>query len=136
VEDTTFNLENPYCQRCWTMTTSLEGLRALKLREGYRHYAWHQLLEEARNGCPLCVIIFKWCRGKWNKDSDASLRFFAECKDGSTSFQIDEDGISAHEFENQPFYAITASSPTFVRLIAFTGTGKALLLTKRRLIAG
>jgi hypothetical protein len=126
MEDINFDAQQKCCCRCWKMTATLDGLRALTSGAGYEHYNRQQLLAEAKRGCPLCVIIFEYCGSGWRKEKHANLRFFAESIDEHIILPQDRDNTGTHPFENNLLYAITAKwgkSPRFVRLCAFTGKG-------------
>jgi hypothetical protein len=50
------SLRDKCCAKCQQMTGTLDGLHAL-VRDGYRHYNYHQLSKVAKMGCPLCRLI-------------------------------------------------------------------------------
>ena len=46
------------CDRCLSMTSTVEGLRALISKEGYKHSGKGELEISAEGGCPVCTILY------------------------------------------------------------------------------
>lgn len=65
------------CLKCVSMTGTMEGLRDLISRDGYRHHGRRDLEESVRWGCGICVLIFKVASGSTWMDPVGDSNEFA-----------------------------------------------------------
>jgi hypothetical protein len=52
------------CHKCISMTSTVEGLRALSTPSGYTHHKFEDLFKSAKNGCVLCREIREHVTGR------------------------------------------------------------------------
>jgi hypothetical protein len=67
-----------YCDRCWSMTTTSDGLSALTSRKGYIFYNWEESTESGVTGCLLCKWIWDVCKDRlesWGDDINKTDAF-------------------------------------------------------------
>lgn len=69
-----------HCGRCWSMTTTLDGLSALTSGKGCDFWNWEELTDSADTGCLLCKWICDSCKvERWespiNKTDAFQLRW-------------------------------------------------------------
>ncbi|KAF2806749.1 HET-domain-containing protein [Mytilinidion resinicola] len=51
-----------FCVPCISMFGTVEGLKALGSKKGYRYHGKHAMLAGMKNGCPLCKVLYPtWC---------------------------------------------------------------------------
>lgn len=96
-----FPLASPLlCQRCIEMTSTMSGLKELASKEGYKHLFLQELIESAKNGCPLCIFLHR--SHESDLFPDAYVRVFARCpilqEHEAEAFKIQSES-KGHPFE-------------------------------------
>lgn len=80
-------------QRCRNLFMTNENLRALTSMDGLNYYNLKMLLENSRQGCSLCCLLFKVLYAeRAYRENEEHSRLFANGKGGR--FRIEPDGRS------------------------------------------
>jgi hypothetical protein len=86
------------CTKCYAMTSSLDGLRQLASKQGYKHLSVEEMDASATQGCPFCIILRNI--HKKSLHSDAYIRIF--CRNVV---------LQDHEVRNYQIQAKSAGHP-------------------------
>jgi len=53
------------CERCLSMFSTTQALRALASPQGYVHSSCQEIQTQAQTGCELCTLIYKYYSETW-----------------------------------------------------------------------
>jgi len=117
-----------YCDRCWGMTTTFGGLKALASEDGYEMYNKQELLDSSTRGCPLCCLISEDSKD-WVSETEKKLRISATSE--TVRSKDVSNGID-HPFKRHSIAFFKYSLPFASGLRVFTTKGMLLNLVPKR----